>query len=263
LRVALTDGGGTLIVLRTFVEGVGTVGLGSDGRRQVNDNHLQESITSRQELLHNDFEEGLSFQVLLIRLESDFEFLEHLGSDILLEIHDGIEKLENRVQDEHVESTLELLTLISGGLVGPLLGGRVEVVLAPETGHHLVLVNTEFLGITVGKLTEGEGPTVETRTESNGTLVRVDLAVTQDLVKVGGNNDVHGLDGTSESVVKILLGQLELKKGTINLVNDQNRLDTFTKGLTEHSLGLDTHTFNSVDNHKSTISDTEGSSDLG
>ena len=104
---------------------------------------------------------------------------------------------------------------------------------------------------------------METGTEGDGTLLGVDLDITEGLVEVGGNDDVDGLDDTREVLVQILLGELELEKSAIDLVDDDNGLDTLTKSLTQDSLGLDTDTLNGVDDDESTIGDTESGSDLG
>jgi len=111
-------------------------------------------------------------------------------------------------------------------------------------------------------LTDSESPAVKTGSESNGALLGVDLAVTKSLVEVCGNNDVDGLNNTGEVLVEILLGKLQLEKSTVDLVDDDNRLDALTESLTEHSLGLDTHTFDGVNDNKSTIGDTECGSNL-
>ena len=132
----------------------------------------------------------------------------------------------------------------------------------PETLHHLDLVDTELLGVTSGELADGESPAVETGTESDRTLLWVDLTVTQSLVVVSRDDDVDGLDDTGEVLVQILLGDLELEKSTVDLVDDNDGLDALTKSLAEHSLGLDAHTFDGVDDDKGTISDTESSSDF-
>ena len=133
----------------------------------------------------------------------------------------------------------------------------------PETLHHLVAVNTKLLGVSNSELSNGESPAVKTGTESNSSLVWVDLDITKGLVEVGGNNDVDGLDSSREGLVKILLGNLQLEEGTIDLVDDNNRLDTLTKSLTEHSLGLHAHTFDGIDDNEGTIGDTESSCNLG
>lgn len=103
---------------------------------------------------------------------------------------------------------------------------------------------------------------METGTEGNGTLLGVDLDITEGLVEVGGDDDVDGLDDTGEVLVKIFLGELELEKSAIDLVDDDNGLDTLTKSLTEDSLGLDAHTLNGVNDDESTVGNTESSSDL-
>jgi hypothetical protein len=46
---------------------------------------------------------------------------------LLLEVHDGLEDLEDGVQDELVEGALKGLALVVG-LRGPLLGVGIEVV---------------------------------------------------------------------------------------------------------------------------------------
>ena len=55
---------------------------------------------------------------------------------------------------------------------------------------------------------------------------------------------------------------LEFKDTTVNLVDEENGLDLFTECLTEHSLGLHANTFDVVDDDKSTISNSESSSDF-
>ena len=103
---------------------------------------------------------------------------------------------------------------------------------------------------------------MQTGTESDRTLLGVDLDITEDFVIVCGNDDVDGLDDTGEVLVQILLGELEFEKSAIDLVDDDNGLDTLTESLSEHSLGLDADTFDGVDDDECTISDTESSSDL-
>lgn len=132
----------------------------------------------------------------------------------------------------------------------------------PETLHHLLPVNTKLLGVPRGELTDGEGPAVETGAEGDGTLVGVDLDIAERLVEVGGDDDVDGLDGTREGLVEVLLGDLELEKSTVDLVDDDDGLDALTESLAEHSLGLDAHTLDGVDDDEGTVGDTEGSSDL-
>jgi len=261
LGVAVSDTDSALIVKGTLVQSLGTVLLGSDGRGQVENHHLQKSVGSGEESAHDSLEELLALLLLVIRSELQLKLLEKGGNLLLLEVHDSGEDLEDGIQDELVEGTLKLLALI-GTVLGPLLGVGVEEVVTPETLHHLALVDTKLLGVTDSELTDSEGPAVQTGTEGDSTPVGVDLDITESLVEVGGDDDVDGLDGTREGLVQILLGDLELEKSTVDLVDDDNRLDTLTKSLTQDSLGLDAHTFDSVDDDESTISDTESSSDL-
>jgi hypothetical protein len=165
---------------------------------------------------------------------------------VLLKVHDGREDLEDGLKDEHVESSLELLSVLGGRLGGPLLGLGVEVVVSPESGHERLLLDSELLGVSGGELVDGESPTVETGSESDGSLLGVDLDVTEDLVVVGRDDDVDGLDGSGERLVEVLLADLELEEGSVDLVDDNDGLDSLGKGLSEDGLGLDADTVDGV-----------------
>lgn len=104
---------------------------------------------------------------------------------------------------------------------------------------------------------------MKTGTESNSSLIRVNLNITEGLVEVSSNDDVDGLNGTRERLVQVLFRDLKLQQGTIHLVDDTDGLDTLSKSLAEDGLGLNADTFDTVDDDKSTIGNTEGSSDFG
>ena len=103
---------------------------------------------------------------------------------------------------------------------------------------------------------------MKTGTEGDGTLLGVDLDITENLVEVGGDDDVDGLDGTREVLVKVLLAELELEKSAVDLVDDKDGLDALTESLTEHGLGLNADTLDGVDDDESTVSDTESGGNL-
>jgi hypothetical protein len=127
--ITVADGNGVDVVVGTLVKSLHTVPLGSDGRRKVENHHLEESISGRQELAHDDLEELLALEILLFGSQLDLELLEQSRDLVLLEVHDDVEDAEDGVQDELVEGTLELLALVGADL-GPLLGLGVEVAVA-------------------------------------------------------------------------------------------------------------------------------------
>jgi hypothetical protein len=127
LGVAVSDTDSALIVKGTLVQSLGTVLLGSDGRGQVENHHLQKSVGSGEESAHDSLEELLALLLLVIRSELQLKLLEKGGNLLLLEVHDSGEDLEDGIQDELVEGTLKLLALI-GTVLGPLLGVGVEEV---------------------------------------------------------------------------------------------------------------------------------------
>jgi hypothetical protein len=127
LGITFTDSSAGLVIGRTFIEGLGTVPLGSNGRWQVNDQHLEESVSSRQEVAHGNLEQLLALEFKFFLGKLDFELFEKTDNFFLLRVVDGSEDLEDGVQDEAVEGTLESLALVCVRL-GPLLGLGVEVV---------------------------------------------------------------------------------------------------------------------------------------
>mmetsp|Transcript_13033 Transcript_13033/g.33263 ORF Transcript_13033/g.33263 Transcript_13033/m.33263 type:complete len:703 (+) Transcript_13033:530-2638(+) len=260
--VAVADGVGALVIERTLVEVLHTVALGLGGGRQMEHNHVQQRIGSGQELAHDNFQEGLANEVLLLSGKLDLQALQDLGVRVLLVIHDGVEDLVDGVHNELDEGAGQ--GLAGGGSVGggPLLGGAVEEVVSPQLGAELHGLYTELGGVHAGEAAEGEAPGVEPRAERNGAVLGVHLHVTEELVAVGGDNHVGGLDGAREGLVGLLGRHLQLKKHTVNLIDHQHGLDAFTKGLAQHGLGLHAHTLNAVNHNKSTVSHTEGSRHL-
>jgi hypothetical protein len=129
LGIAVADGDGVDIVMRTLVESLHTVLLGSDGRRKVENHHLQKGVSGREELPHHNLEELLALEGLLVAGELDLKLLEKDWDLLGLEVHDGVEDPEDGVQNELVESTLEGLSVVCADL-GPLLGLGVEVAVA-------------------------------------------------------------------------------------------------------------------------------------
>jgi len=92
----------------------------------VENHHLEESIGSGNELAHDNLEQLLALEVLLVGCKLDLELLEKSWDLILLEVHDSVEDAENGVKNELVESTLNAITTN----LGPLLGLGVEVVVS-------------------------------------------------------------------------------------------------------------------------------------
>jgi hypothetical protein len=65
------------------------------------------------------------------------------------------------------------------------------------------------------------------------------------------------------NLVGLLRLKLKLQKGTIQLVNHENGLNTLTKSLTQNGLSLNANRLNAINDDKSTIGDTESGGNLG
>mmetsp|Transcript_41369 Transcript_41369/g.70823 ORF Transcript_41369/g.70823 Transcript_41369/m.70823 type:complete len:736 (+) Transcript_41369:345-2552(+) len=257
--VASADGSGGDIIKGSVVKGIDTVFLGLGRRRKVEHNHLQHSVSSRKPLLHNTLEELLANKLLLIRLKLNTNGLKHLLDLSMLLSHDSFEEGSDGGGNELTEGTFEVSGLV---LAGPDLTRGVEVPVSPKLAHHLLLRHVELLAVSLGKALQCESPLVETRSEGNSSLGWVNLHITECLIVVHGNNHVNGLNGTAESLVELLSRELQLKKGTIDFVNHQTGPHTLGNSLTKHSLSLNAHSINGINNHKSTISHTKSGSNL-
>jgi len=130
VRVAVTDTDGSLIVQRTLVEGLDTILLGRDGRREVQDHHFQQAVSSRQESTHDGFQKLLALLVAVLSGKLEVQLIKECVDLILLEVHDSIEDPEDGVEDELAKGTFKLGAVSSSRALGPLLGLGVEVVVA-------------------------------------------------------------------------------------------------------------------------------------
>jgi hypothetical protein len=65
-----------------------------------------------------------------------------------------------------------------------------------------------------------------------------------------------------EVLIHSLTIDLKFEDTTINLVDEEYGFDLLTESLTKHSFGLYANTFDVIDDDKSTVSDTKGSSDF-
>jgi hypothetical protein len=148
LGIAVADTNGVDVVVGTLVQSLHTVPLGSGGGGKVENHHLEKSVSSRKELAHDNLEELLALEVLLVAGELDLELLEESGDLVSLEVHDRVEDAEDGVKNELVEGTLELLALV-GAALGPLLGLGVEV----RVALHIVSKNRTETG-RCGRLTQ-------------------------------------------------------------------------------------------------------------
>lgn len=72
---------------------------------------------------------------------------------------------------------------------------------------------------------------MQTGTEGNSALFGVHLDIAKCFIVVGGDDDVHGFNCARERLVEIFFGDLKLKKRAVDLVDDDDRLDTFSQSL--------------------------------
>jgi hypothetical protein len=104
-RVTLLDGLTTRIIDGSLIEVSSSVLLGLQGGRELEDDHLNESIGSVKPFLEDSLEKGLAFVVLLVTLENDSETDEHLVDDFSLSFHGVSAELDDGLHDELNEAS--------------------------------------------------------------------------------------------------------------------------------------------------------------
>jgi len=262
--VTLGDGLTARIFDGSLIKVSGSVSLGLDGGWELQDDHLNEGISGVNPFLEDALEEGFTFVVLLVTLEDNAETDEHLVDDGSLAFHGVSAELDDGLHDELNEASSELatLTIIVGS--SELLLGGTEVVISPKLLHELLSVELELIGVSSSEHGEGEGPSEEGGTESDGTQGGVNLlSLTHIFSLVGGDDNVSVLNDTLEILVHGLTINLELEDTSINLVNEEDGLNLLGESLSEDGLGLDTDTFDVIDDDEGSVSDTEGGGDFG
>ena len=98
----------------------------------------------------------------------------------------------------------------------------------------------------------------ESRSESNRSVVDIHTGNTNGaiiVITIGGNNYVHVIHDPLEVLVELLLLQLQLQKGAVHLVHEEDVKDTLSNSLSRSARRLH--------HDKSSISHTESSGDLG
>lgn len=244
----------------TLVKVSSSVFLGLSGGGELHDDHFKKSLSSVDPLLANDFHKILKTTLSLLASQCDLELLEHLPDSVKVSIHNIADKSDNWLHNKLNEAARKFGTGTIIGDRSKLLFLRVEVVITPELFHELDERNLEFLSIDTGKASQSKGPAEKGRTEGDGTVGRVDLLTLAHIIAlVGRDDDVCVLNDTKEVLIHSLTIDLELEDTTINLVDEEDGLNLFTKSLTKNSLSLDTNAFDVIDDDECTVSDTEGS----
>jgi hypothetical protein len=92
---------------------------------EMQNHHFEKGVSCRQELAHDDLQQWFAFKILLFVCELDLELGNKRVDLFLLVGFNGIEDLENRVENELVEGTFKsTLTALS-----PLLGLWIEEII--------------------------------------------------------------------------------------------------------------------------------------
>ena len=264
ILIAIGDGLTAGIINGTFVKVSSSVLLGLDGGGELHDDHLKESLSSVNPLLADDLHKILKTSFLLFGVKDNLELIKHLEDNVEVTVHNVTDEGNDGLHDELDEAAGELAGVTIVSVLCEFLFLRVEVVVTPELFHELEEGDLELVGVDTGKTGKGESPSEKSGTESDGTVGGVNLlGLTHIVALVGGDDDVCVLNDTEEVLIHSLTVDLEFEDTTIDLVNEEDGLDLLTESLTEHGFGLDTDTFDVIDDDEGTIGDTESSGDLG
>mmetsp|Transcript_41289 Transcript_41289/g.74029 ORF Transcript_41289/g.74029 Transcript_41289/m.74029 type:complete len:228 (+) Transcript_41289:2101-2784(+) len=91
---------------------------------------------------------------------------------------------------------------------------------------------------------------------------RVHLQLAHGHVAVGGDDDVHVLNGAAETTVHLLHVHLHLKNAAVHLVDEEAWLHPLLQGLPENCLSLHCTALDAVHHHHGPVRDSQCRSDL-
>ena len=123
--------------------------------------------------------------------------------------------------------------------------------------HHLLLLHAHLLGIDLGEALDAEAPAVQTAAEGHVSDRRVHLQASHGRIAVSRNDDIHVLDGASESAVDLLNIHLHLQDTAVNLVDEKAWLHPFLQRLPENRLRLDSAALNAIHDHNRPVGDAQ------
>lgn len=221
----------------------------------MDDDHLQEGVGGIDPLAHDSLEEVLSWELQVLLGELEFEWGEHLVGDFHVSFHDGISQLADGVHDEGYEGSLEILSASADVVLSPAFSFSIKVVISPELLLQLGGFNLEFVGIDSSESGEGEGPALFSWSEWDWSHFWLNEQITHVLLLIGVDDDIDHINDSNEVLIHGFSIVLQLQDGSIDLVDHNNWLDLLLHGLSQNSLGLDTHSFDAIDNNQGTVCD--------
>jgi len=256
ILIAIKHGLTRWVINWSFIKIGRSVLLSLDWTWELEDDHFKKSLGSVNPLLEHILHEMLSGQFQLVSLEVDLKGADHLCNLLHLTIHGGSAESDNWLHHELNESSLEFFTIIRLVVVLPFLGSLIKVVVTPKLLHHLILSDTEFLGVNFSELGDGEGPSEEGRSEgaSSSNWVNLQL-IGHSLDLESGDDDVNILNNSEEFLIHGFSVNLELEDTSIDLIDHENWSDLLSKSLSENGLGLHSSTLDVIDDNKGSISD--------
>mmetsp|Transcript_10273 Transcript_10273/g.8825 ORF Transcript_10273/g.8825 Transcript_10273/m.8825 type:complete len:696 (-) Transcript_10273:337-2424(-) len=259
LGVTFSDTFSAGIVLGTFVKIGDSVLLSGLGGGEMEHHHFKQSISSIDPLGEDELQKLLALQFSLSRLKFEVDGLDDLVELFHVTIHNRSGDLDDGVHTELDESSLKSATIITDGLDFPLLTLGIEEVVTPKLLHKLGFFNLELVSIHLGESGQSETPAFLSGTEGNISLFGEEQKISHIGLLVVGDDNVDEIDDSDEVLIHTFTISLEFENGSINLVDHENGSDLFTHSLSKDSLGLDTNTFDTIDDDESTIGDSESS----
>mmetsp|Transcript_45157 Transcript_45157/g.74867 ORF Transcript_45157/g.74867 Transcript_45157/m.74867 type:complete len:370 (+) Transcript_45157:1785-2894(+) len=220
-------------------------------------NHVQQGVARRNPRAHHQFEVILLSRHRLLHIllgELEIQGLDDRLVHILLFAHDRVKHDLDRAQHKLFEAAHHLAGRV---LLDPLLFRRGVVVFAPQLRHHLGHGQAELGRVHLCKVAQSEAPRVQSRAKANLALLRQHLHAAQLLIPVRLTNHVHALNRVSKVLVALVQSGRQLQKNAIQFVEEQDWADALRNGLSQHSLSLDAHAFDTIDHHQRTIRHTQ------
>jgi len=174
----------------------------------------------------------------------------HFFGLFLISFHDSSRHGDDGLHNELTETSNKgFVSCVRVFIFFPFFISGIIIVISPKFFHHFVNFNLEFYWIDLSKSSKSECPAIFSWSEGNITFLRIKHKVSHGGDFIIWNNNIDHINDSDEILIHRFSISFKFKDRSINFVNHENGSNSFSHGLSKHGFGLDTNTFNGIDNN--------------
>ena len=155
------------VIYGSFVQHGGPVGLSCFRRGQLQNNHLNKSISGIQPLLKDELVKVFQTFVHHSWGYTDIEGFQHFPDSFQIAIHNVTAQLYYRPHNELDEGALQGFTVTRYRCILERFSSDIKVVFTPKPLHEFITIKFKLRSVSFSKLVKSECPSIQSRAEGN------------------------------------------------------------------------------------------------